>query len=499
MVQNMLAKMQQHEVRLCYEKKTVKDTPCLSTVKDTPCISTVKDTPCLSTVKDTHCPSTLRTRYTCDTKSVEPTCFFCEEPAGLTCPHEDSTFEIDSRVRKFAQELQDTKLLAKLAPGDMIASEAKYNAKCLVGLSNKVSRVDTRSDSDDADDHLHGIAFAQLVSYMEEFHKEEDTAPVFELVGLVDLYTTRLKQLRVNVDDRIHSTRLKMRLLASFPDLSAHTEGRDILLTFDQHLGGALRKAGDHDGGALYFARAAQIVGQEIFDRKCSSNGSFQKGCQQDAIPNSLLALVNMIQEGPNIVHQTQLGTSPSTSSVHSIYQPLMFNSVKRTRSANATSSTYHSRDRESPLPIYIALKMLGLTRKRTLVDPFFSLGMCVSYDRVLQITADMAEGICTRFEAENVVCPPKMRRGLFTTGAVDNVDHNPTSATARDSFHGTSISIIKHLSHESTGIILDQPPINQESTSARSVPPLPSSYTSVPPAAPNREEFKAPVVEMHL
>ena len=45
-------------------------------------------------------------------------------------------------------------------------------------LYNKVSRVDTRSDSDNADDHLHGMAFAQLVSYMEEFRTEEDTAPV---------------------------------------------------------------------------------------------------------------------------------------------------------------------------------------------------------------------------------------------------------------------------------------------------------------------------------
>ena len=141
---------------------------------------------------------------------------------------------------------------------------------------------------------------------MEESRKEEDTAPVFQLAGLVDIYTTRLKQLGVSVDNRIHSTRLKMRLLASFPDLTAHTGGRDILLTFDRHIGGALRKACDHDGEALYLARAAQIVRQEIFDRKFSFNGSCQKDCQQEVIPNSLLALVNLIQEGPNSVHQTQ-------------------------------------------------------------------------------------------------------------------------------------------------------------------------------------------------
>ena len=142
------------------------------------------------------------------------------------------------------------------------------------------------------------------------------------------------------MDNRIHSTRLTMRLLASFPDLTARTEGRDILFTFDQHLGGALRKAYDHDGEALYLARAAQIVRQEIFDRKLSFNGSFQTGCQQEAIPNYRLALVKMIQEEPNIVHQAQLGTSPNTSSAHSISQLLVFNSVKHTRSANATRTS---------------------------------------------------------------------------------------------------------------------------------------------------------------
>ena len=94
--------------------------------------------------------------------------------------------------------------------------------KCLVGLYNKVSRVDTRSDSDDADDHIHGIAFAQAVSYMEEFRKEEDTARVFELAGLVDMYITRVKLLGVRVDNRIHSTIMKMRLLASSLSHSTH-------------------------------------------------------------------------------------------------------------------------------------------------------------------------------------------------------------------------------------------------------------------------------------
>jgi len=32
----------------------------------------------------------------------------------------------------------------------------------------------------------------------------------------------------------------------------------------------------------------------------------------------------------------------------------------------------------------------------------------------------------------------------LFTVGAVDNIDHNPSARTTKDSFHGTAISLFQ-------------------------------------------------------
>ena len=32
-----------------------------------------------------------------------------------------------------------------------------------------------------------------------------------------------------------------------------------------------------------------------------------------------------------------------------------------------------------------------------------------------------------------------------FTTAAIDNIDHNPSSTTAKESFHGTGISLLQH------------------------------------------------------
>ena len=37
------------------------------------------------------------------------------------------------------------------------------------------------------------------------------------------------------------------------------------------------------------------------------------------------------------------------------------------------------------------------------------------------------------------------MQKDLFTLAAIDNIDHNPSSSTAQNSFHGTSISIFQY------------------------------------------------------
>ena len=51
-------------------------------------------------------------------------CFFCDETDNLRNLHAASTFEVDQKVRKCAEALKDSKLLAKLSAGDMIAIEA---------------------------------------------------------------------------------------------------------------------------------------------------------------------------------------------------------------------------------------------------------------------------------------------------------------------------------------------------------------------------------------
>ena len=88
---------------------------------------------------------------------------------------------------------------------------------------------------------------------------------------------------------------------------------------------------------------------------------------------------------------------------------------------------------------------MHNKTRKRDLVDILFQHGVSVSYDRVLQVSADMGNAAINHFLTEGVVYPTKVRSRLFTTCNLDNSDYNPSSNTAVGSFHGTAISITCH------------------------------------------------------
>jgi len=132
-------------------------------------------------------------------------------------------------------------------------------------------------------------------------------------------------------------------------------------------------------------------------------------------------------------------------------------------------------------------------TRKRDLVDTLFHLGLSVSYERVLSISTDLGNNICRFFQQEGAVCPPELKSGLFTTAAVDNIDHNPSSTSAQDSFHGTGISLFQHQSSEVRGVQRSRVAVSEDITSTATTAHLPESYTTVPPVFLGKREPTMP------
>ena len=185
------------------------------------------------------------------------------------------------------------------------------------------------------------------------------------------MYSTSLQQLGGDISSRIHSTDLKDRILADVPGLQAHKQGRDVLLVFNDDIGMALEqaRARDFDSEAMTLLKATRIIRRDIMNMKTKFNGLLKNNCQQQSVPHSLKTMVGMILGGPDI--KTQSSNMFEAQTTLSIAAGV-FQCEYIRRRVSGTTNTYHSRDREPPLPIYPGLMTHAETRKRTLVDKLY-------------------------------------------------------------------------------------------------------------------------------
>ena len=77
-------------------------------------------------------------------------------------------------------------------------------------------------------------------------------------------------------------------------------------------------------------------------------------------------------------------------------------------------------------------------------MEMMFTCSLSISYDSVLHLS-EIGKSVYQLFQTEQVVCPPILKSNVFTTSAMDTIDHNASSTTAKYSFHGTGISLIQH------------------------------------------------------
>ena len=168
------------------------------------------------------------------------------------------------------------------------------------------------------------------------------------------------------------------------------------------------------------------------------------------------------------------------TKSDLAIAQLLMYN--YHSKQSKQSKQQRHAQEREPPLCIYIGLLIYVKTRKRQLIDILLLYGLSISYHRVLEISTQPLESVVELYLSEGLIFPSILRKGLFTTAAVDNIDHNPSSTTSKLSFHRTGISIFQHLSGNDSGTERNRLTLGIATTS-KQVPSLPDSYTNVKPA----------------
>ncbi|CAC5407958.1 unnamed protein product [Mytilus coruscus] len=109
-----------------------------------------------------------------------------------------------------------------------------------------------------------------------------------------------------------------------------------------------------------------------------------------------------MIEHGPDIKSQLD---NVSTKSDLALAQLLMFN--YHPNSQKVTVQQRQSADRETPFCVSWTVTLAKI-RKTQLGDTLFQHGICISYDRVLEISTQLGEAVVERYLDEGVAVTPE-------------------------------------------------------------------------------------------
>ena len=248
----------------------------------------------------------------------------------------------------------------------------------------------------------------------------------------------------------------------------------------------ALKKR-DYSEDALILAKAATIIRNDTFRHECFKfDGNFPSKCQENSIPSCLKSLISLIYNGPNLKDQDK----EESHACISVRQLIVFN-MKKSTSTSGTKER-HTLDREPPLPTYIGLNIHQQTRCKKLIMQLYCMGISISYDRVLDLEDRIATSVCEQCDEDGVVSPICLKKQLFTVGAIDNLDYNPSSTTSQSSFHGTGISLIQFPTKDNPGI--DRPLKSLPQSTDRKYN-LPGSYEIVPAVALRPNDVTVPIL----
>ena len=114
----------------------------------------------------------------------------------------------------------------------------------------------------------------------------------------------------------------------------------------------------------MVLAKAAKILRKHIVDHKCKFQGNLYENLVYDSLPSALFRFVCMIEHGADIESQLRFG---ATTTDLAMTQLLQYNYLAKYKVGATTQR--HSKERETPLPVYIGMSVHAKTRKRHLVE----------------------------------------------------------------------------------------------------------------------------------
>ena len=392
----------------------------------------------------------------------------------------------------------DDHLLRILSSGDVAANEfyyCKQNIKpCLLTFHDKYKAAckDTQNPNSNYDvEWLKVSALDKVYFHMCEIEQQAPST-VFEVKDLERMYIDLLQCHDIIVSS--HVSRFSELLIARHQELEKQNIGKKIVVYFKGTADAFLSDFLSAPSSFLHSMHELVMSLRKILSSKLNKfNGCFEEDCQAKSVPIELLTLTSMLIDGP-FIHNRNFSQPALT-----ISQLILTNFRNKPQSNFQHGHQKNTRNHKSPVHIYIALKLYSTVRSKTLIDHMFQLGICSSYDRILEVTKSLSDDLANRYKHDGVFCPSKLKKGVFTMIAKDNCDLNATSSAATMHYHGTSMTVMQCPTKDKNGEKIPKPIIHASKTARKKVLCLPSSYVETKPIYFPKGPLYAPKCEFQI
>ena len=154
-------------------------------------------------------------------------------------------------------------------------------------------------------------------------------------------------------------------------------------------------------------------------------------------MPIELFTLVNSILEGIDL---SEKGFSKESLG---LAQAMTFNFHFTSHGKRQLLKKKRDWSKEILFPIYVAIKNYSHSCLLTMINwLYFCAGISLSYNRLLDITRDLANRILHQYERGGVFIPCSIKKNIFTIIVKDNIDQDAKSTPATKHYLCLSVSI---------------------------------------------------------
>ena len=352
-----------------------------------------------------------------------------------------------------ASKLQDSHVLSFFSLGSGAAREMNYHRVCLTAFHSRYRALVTAEAKEQPfDSYKTELHFRKMV--MHVLDQRRLGVNVFRVTEIEKIFAELL--LEDCIEYTPHVTRFAQRLkveLAPFfycnNGIKIRTIGKSVSLCFSEDVDEIINN--ELQNPATFVISLVGLISpirQAMSKVSNTFHNSFPPDCQKASVPTQLQILYSLLIDGCD----PQIKGFSQSSKI--ITQLVMYQYRKMSyHSSSATSLRRHVKERETPIPVYVGLKLYASLRTKTVIQRFFSLRLSISYDRCLSICNKVSLNMMKMYDLEGVFVASHLTLETFTITAKNNINLNAISTKMKKHFHELSMTTMQFPSKENKGV----------------------------------------------